>query len=77
MPLIYPDEDFRKEYTGEVKNNNVPHGQGTLTLKNGKTYSGIFNDGLISQIAHVMIAHEAEWQSQLAEIKKRKQQKSE
>ena len=77
MPIIYPDDDFRKEYTGEVKNSNIPHGQGTLTLKNGKEYSGNFSDGLISQIAHVMITHEAEWQSQLIEMKKRQQQKAE
>ena len=61
MPLIYPDEDYRKEYTGEVKDSNIPHGKGTLTLKNSKTFTGIFNEGLISDMAHVIITHEAEW----------------
>ena len=73
MPLIYPDEDYRKEYTGEVKDNNIPHGKGTLTLKNGKNFSGIFNEGLISEMAHVIITHEAEWSNQLTEIRKRNQ----
>ena len=35
MPLIFPEDDFRKEYYGSVKNGCVLHGEGTLYLKNG------------------------------------------
>ena len=77
MPLIYPDDDFRKEYNGEVKNQNVPHGKGSLILKNGKTYSGNFKEGVIDQIEHVLKQHETEWKTQLMEIRKNKQKKAE
>ena len=38
--LIYPVSDFRLEYRGLLVNGNMMHGQGTLTLKGGKSYSG-------------------------------------
>ncbi len=36
LKLLYPDDDFRQEYEGEINDNNVPHGQGTMTFKDGK-----------------------------------------
>ena len=50
-PLIYPDEDFRKEYNGALKNGYVMHGKGTLTLKNGKQYTGEWIAGSIAAYA--------------------------
>ena len=43
--IIFADDDFRLEYRGNVKDNNVMHGRGTLTLKGGKTYTGNWVNG--------------------------------
>ena len=32
-------------YTGETNSKGEPHGQGTYTYANGRTYSGEFKDG--------------------------------
>ena len=37
--LIFPEDDFRMEYRGAVKENTM-HGKGTLTLKSLKSYTG-------------------------------------
>ena len=42
--LIYPDNDYRLEYRGEVKDKNIMHGKGTLTLKSGSTFEGNWVD---------------------------------
>lgn len=34
-----------KEYNGQVKNENIPHGKGTLTWSDGKKYFGDFKEG--------------------------------
>ena len=44
--IRFPDDDFRREYTGTLANGQVMHGAGHLTLKNGKTYKGIWTNGL-------------------------------
>ena len=49
-PLIFSDEDFRKEYKGPVQN-GIPHGPGTLILKNGKIFTGEWVDGILSEHA--------------------------
>ena len=38
--LIFPEKDFRKEYTGNCINGHVMHGEGILTLKSGRVYRG-------------------------------------
>ena len=38
--IIFPENDFKMEYRGEVVNEHVMHGTGTLTLKNGAAYEG-------------------------------------
>ena len=43
--IIYPENDYRKEFNGAVKDGHIPHGQGTLTLKNGKEFNGDWVDG--------------------------------
>ena len=47
MPLIFPEDDFRKEYNGSVKNGCVLHGEGTLHLKNGLTFFGEWVNGCL------------------------------
>ena len=48
--IIFPEDDFRMEYRGELKDNNIPHGQGTLTLKGGSiTFSGQWEDGVSTE----------------------------
>ena len=44
-PVIYPEDDFRKEYRGQVKDGYVLHGEGTLILKSGKEFSGTWEEG--------------------------------
>ena len=60
-PLIYPDEDFRKEYLGGLKNGYVMHGEGTLTLKNGKQYTGQWIAGSIAAYAEEISSLETDW----------------
>ena len=61
QPFMYPDDDYRLEYKGEFKDRCIPyrlelrgkipghylpHGKGTLTLKDGKSYFGEWIDGV-------------------------------
>ena len=32
--VIFAEDDYRMEYRGELKDNHIMHGKGTLTLKN-------------------------------------------
>jgi hypothetical protein len=34
-----------KKYNGQVKNENIPHGKGTMTWSDGKRYAGDFKEG--------------------------------
>ena len=44
--IIYDTDDYRLEYRGDLRDKNIPHGLGTLTLKDGKTmYTGDWIDG--------------------------------
>ena len=44
--IIFPEDDFRMEYRGTLKDKNIPHGQGTLTLKaDSAKFSGEWVDG--------------------------------
>ena len=44
--ILFPDNDFRMEYRGEIKDDRKPHGEGTLILKDGVTsFSGKWVDG--------------------------------
>ena len=46
QPLIYPQKDYRMEYVGDVKDEYIPHGEGTLTLKNGMVFTDNWVDGI-------------------------------
>ena len=35
LDLFFPDNDFRQEYHGQVNDKGIPHGNGTLILKDG------------------------------------------
>ena len=71
QPLIYPDNDFRKEYHGAVKNGHVMHGQGTLTLKNGKCFTGEWVSGTNATYATDIQNLETEWKNLLVEHEKK------
>ena len=47
QPLIFPEDDFRKEYHGSVKSGCIMHGEGMLTLKNGKSFTGEWKNGTL------------------------------
>ena len=45
--VLFPEDDFRMEYRGEVKDDHIMHGQGSLVLEDGKTeYTGVWADGI-------------------------------
>ena len=44
--LVFPDEDFRTEYRGDIKDNYTMHGTGTLTIQGKKTFTGEWNEGV-------------------------------
>ena len=46
LKLCYPDDDFREEYQGEINAKGIPHGYGTLILKDGETIESEWVDGL-------------------------------
>ena len=43
--LIFPEDDFRIEYRGELKDKRVLHGVGSLTVAKEKTYKGLWSQG--------------------------------
>ena len=47
--VVYPDNDFRLEYRGDVKEGHVPDGEGRLTIKGNIAYSGQWNDGISAE----------------------------
>ena len=62
FPLIYPEEDFRLEYSGYFKKDGpVPHGYGTLTLKNGKLFAGNFVNGVLEEHTDEIYNEEKKW----------------
>ena len=52
--VIFPESDFRVEYRGQLKDRHIMHGQGTLTLRDGSTLSGEWNDGNCHQHDHAL-----------------------
>ena len=61
MPLTFPEDDFRKEYYGSVKNGCVLHGEGTLYLKNGRTFFGEWVNGGLSGRSRELQREERQW----------------
>ena len=47
--LTYPHTDFRQKYSGSTKEGCIHHGEGILTLKNGKTYEGKWKNGILNK----------------------------
>ena len=43
--LIFPEDDFRIEYRGELKDKRVLHGVGSLTVADEKTYKSFWHEG--------------------------------
>ena len=43
--LIFPEDDFRIEYRGGLKDNRVLHGVGSLTVVHEKTYKSFWVEG--------------------------------
>ena len=64
--LFFPDNDFRKEYNGECANGQVMHGEGHLTLKNGKVYKGIWINGQSDGYIEDLQIQEIEWNARKA-----------
>ena len=50
LELSYPHDDFREVYRGEVNDKGIPHGKGTLILKDGQTIEGDWKDGLSTTV---------------------------
>ena len=48
--LIYPVDDYKLEYRGAVKDDYIPHGQGTLVLKNGMPLTCHWTDGSSAEL---------------------------
>ena len=44
--LIYPEDDFRMEYRGSVRDKNVMDGRGELMLKEGTVFTGVWVNGV-------------------------------
>ena len=59
--IIYPDEVARDKYVGATKDGNICHGQGTLTMKSGKTYVGDWVDGQLASHADEIEKEEQAW----------------
>ena len=53
--LIFPENDYRIEYRGEMKDNRVLHGVGSLTVVNEKTYKSSWVENQ-SQEHHLELA---------------------
>ena len=41
--LIFPEDDFRIEYRGELKDKRILNGVGSLTITHGKTYKSYWS----------------------------------
>lgn len=59
--LIYPDEDYRLEYRGETDGCRM-HGRGTLTLKDGKAFTGDWVYDVSKDQQAELIFCEKKWQ---------------
>ena len=44
--IVYPETDFRMEYRGELKNDRIMNGEGTLVLRDGSSFTGDWIDGI-------------------------------
>ena len=44
--LIYPEDDFRMEYRGSVRDMNIMDGNGELMLKDGTIFTGVWANGV-------------------------------
>ena len=62
--VLYPDDDFRMEYRGNLKEGRIPHGTGRLTLKNSEiTFTGQWIDGKSVEDQSTIKGIEAGWRS--------------
>ena len=59
--IIYNENDYRLEYKGNVKNDFVPHGKGTLTVKSGKSFTGNWVDGRLEGRTVEILREEKTW----------------
>ena len=63
--LKYPESDFREEYTGKVKDGYIPHGQGTLKVKNSEEiFTGRWTDGVFEEKSEEIERLEKTWKEQ-------------
>ena len=60
--LVYPEDDYRSEYYGEVKDGHIPDGQGTLILKNGNPITGNWSNGQSNEFIMEVMGISAGWQ---------------
>ena len=45
--VIFPENDFRMEYRGDIKDDHIMHGEGCLVLEDGKTeFTGVWVNGV-------------------------------
>ena len=57
--LIFPDDDFRVEYRGDLNDDQVMNGNGTLFVVGGTTYTAEWKNG-ISKHSKVLQAFQSE-----------------
>ena len=72
---IFPANDYRLEYRGNIFNGHVMHGDGTLTLKGGKTYSGDWIYAVLKKYEIEIMGFRHGWNQKFsfeAEIEKKK-----
>ena len=47
--LIFPDDEFRIEYRGEVRDRNIMHGKGSLIVRSGQKFEGDWTEGVSNE----------------------------
>ena len=64
LGLEFPDDDFREQYRGEATSKGIPHGQGTLVLKDGQTVEAEWEDGVSATHEPQLAEKQQKWQKQ-------------
>ena len=73
--LIFAENDFRLEYRGGVKDGHILNGQGTLTLRDGKTtFKGIWDDSISTEHETQIQGASQDWIKQIKTSEETNQQ---
>ena len=58
--MLFPVDDYRHEYFGPINSNGM-HGYGKLVLKNGKSYSGKWANGVNAMLTEDLESEQTQW----------------